>query len=534
MFLVQFKRDLILPNPFLFLLPVLLLIFSCEKDKGLFETLKEFEPLDNTETNVDSAESDLDPNSDDNEDVFIDTDETETIEKEFVYGDNVFYVAVNGSEGNDGKTENTPWSIGFAFNSAKAGDTIFIEAGNYGNVNLLVNHSGNAQEGIYFIGYKDFPLDTKTSGASSVSYEDYKNNGDILDSSILPTFMGRRDNDIGLGSAIRMFDKDYIHLENIQVQYYKSNIVNRGGKHCVFKNIITTDAGDFNLDHSDRDGNSGFNMTGQGLTIDDGDYNIIRDCLAINCGMRGVIVENGSDYTEHYDTKVYSDNNINATDYYYLISSNSSNALLENIYVERAKGMGHIAHGICLKDGANNNIVRNCTVVNTRIELSFDDVTDNLVEDSIILGRDEAVGCISIANGANHNVFRNVTVDGAAGGVKFEDWIDGDGDGASNAGHNNQFIDCNFSNMEYGVAFFFWDVLYTEAYENVFTNCSFSDMEALFQINRPNRANEFYSCSFSNIIDLSNSRSKNGLYPDFPLDAKFHNSITNNLGFELP
>ncbi len=511
-------------------------LVACGPENDLYQTLQELEVIKDEE-NVLGADEQIEVSEESDgtlDDELVVEDEEVGLAEHFFYGDHVFYVSTNGNVANSGKTEKEPWNIEIAFKNATAGDTILISAGNYGNVDLLVGNSGNSQEGIYFIGYKEYPFDTVTTGVSSVSYEDYKSNNDALDSDILPTFIGNRTNDVGIGSAIRMFDKDYIHLENIQVQYYKSNIVNRGGKHCVFKNIITTDAGDFNIDNSDKNGNSGFNMTGQGLTIDDGDYNIVRDCLVINCGMRGVIVENGSEYTEHYNSKVYSDNDINSTDYYYLISSNSSHALLDNIYVERAKGMHHIAHGICLKDGANNNVIRNCTVVNTRIELSFDDVTNNLVEDSIIIGRDEAIGCISVANGAHHNTFRNVTVENVAGGVKFEDWIDGDGDGASNAGHHNQFINCTFKSMEYGVAFYFWDVLYTEAYNNSFTNCNFEDLKVLFQINRPNRDNIFENCSFKNIPDLVNSRSKNGLYPEFELNAKFYNSQKVNLGFELP
>lgn len=521
---------------FFLLLTFIGVSISCASETDLYQTVQDLNEFSKEDTSVEADNSDETEETEEDElptdDTAINEDESEPSEN-FIYSEQVFYVSIDGKASNSGKTEREPWSVEHAFQIAKANDTIFIKAGNYGSVDLLVSNSGNSQGGIFFIGYYQYPLDVNSNGASTVSYEDYKSNNDGFDTSLLPTFVGNRTNDIGLGSAVRMFDKDYIHLENLQVQYYKSNIVNRGGKHCVFKNIITTDAGDFYIENSDKNGNSGFNMTGQGLTIDDGDYNVVRDCLAINCGMRGVIVENGSEYTEHYNTKVYSDNEINATDYYYLISSNSSYAILDNIYVERAKGMHHIAHGICLKDGANNNIVRNCTVVNTRIELSFDDVTENLVEDSTIIGRDEQVGCISVANGAHHNTFKNVTVEKAAGGVKFEDWIDGDGDGASNAGHHNQFIDCNFKGMEYGIAFYFWDVIYTEAYDNTFTNCSFENLEVLFQINRPNRNTVFESCNFENISDLINSRSKNGLYPDFELDAKFYNSTTSNLGFTL-
>lgn len=526
---------------FFLLLILLNVCLSCASESDFYQTIQELNDslIEDVSEEENSAEE-IDDNSNETEEEELPADDTSTKEDEsdptenFIYSENVFYVSVDGQASNSGKTEQEPWSVEHAFRTAKAKDTIFIKAGNYGNVDLLVTNSGNSEGGIFFIGYFQFPLDVISNGAATVTYEDYKQNNDSFDTNILPTFIGNRTNNIGLGSAIRMFDKDYIHLENLQVQYYKSNIVNRGGEYCVFKNIITTDAGDFYIENSDKDGNSGFNMTGQGLTIDDGDYNVVRDCLAINCGMRGVIVENGSEYTQHYNNKVYSDNGINATDYYYLISSNSSHAILDNIYVERAEGMHHIAHGICLKDGANNNIVRNCTVVNTRIELSFDDVTENLVEDSIVIGRDEHVGCISVANGAHHNTFKNVTVEKAAGGVKFEDWIDGDGDGASNAGHHNEFINCTFKGMEYGVAFYFWDVIYTEAFDNTFTNCSFENLEVLFQINRPNRNTIFESCNFENISDLINSRSKNGLYPDFELDAKFYNSTTSNLGFTLP
>jgi hypothetical protein len=514
---------------FLSLSSIVILCYSCTSDTDLFSEVL----LNNDDVNIEEAVDEETTDEETSNDETTDDENTDKDDTEFPTGENIFYVTVDGSDNNNGKSEAEAWNIQKAFTTIKAGQILYIKAGNYGGLELEVFNSGQSGKPIKFIGYKSFPNDIQSTNGPTISFQNYKDNNDGFDVNAMPTFIGNRIDDEGQGSAIVMFDKNYIHLENLQVKFYKSNIVNRGGKYCRFKNIITTDAGDFNMNHTDMYDDTGRNMTGQGLTIAHGDYNVIENSIAINCGMRGFIVENGSDYTEHYNSSVYSDNNINSTDYYYLIYD-SKYAILDNIYVERAEGMHHIGHGICFKDGAQNNILRNSKVKNTRIELSFDNVSNNVVQNCIIEGGNDQIGCISVANGAHDNLFNNVTVVDATGGVKFEDWIDGSGDGASNAGYNNEFVDCTFSGMEYGVAFLFFDVLNTEAYDNTFRNCTFDNFDVLFQINRPNRDNSFISCSFSNIEGLINSRSKTGLYPDFPLDATFENSKVFNLGFELP
>jgi hypothetical protein len=515
---------------FLSLSAIVILCFSCTSDTDLFSEVL----LNDKDVNIEEAvdEETADEETTD-EETAGDDKENDKENDNSLTGNHIFYVTTTGIESNSGKTESEAWSIEKAFSSAKSGNIIYVKAGNYGDTSVEVANSGSNGNPIRFIGYKDIPGDIKSNNAPTVTFEDYKNNNDGFDSNEMPTLVGTRIENEGLGRGIKLFDKHYIELENFQIKFYKTNIVNRGGKYCKFTNIITTDAGDFNLNHTDMYDDTGRNMTGNGLTIEDGDYNIVKNSMAINCGMRGFQIENGSDYSEHYNSFVYSDNNVNSTDYYYLIYD-SKYVVLDNIYVERAEGMHHIGHGICFKDGAQNNILRNSKVKNTRIELSFDNVSNNVVENCIIEGGVDKIGCISVANGAHDNIFKNITVTDATGGVKFEDWIDGDGDVASNAGYNNEFVDCIFSGMEYGVAFFFWDVLNTEAYDNTFRNCSFDNFDVLFQINRPNRSNSFISCSFSNIEGLINSRSKTGLYPDFPLDAIFENSEVYNLGFQLP
>ena len=65
----------------------------------------------------------------------------------------VYYVATNGSNVNPG-TQALPWSITYAFSTAASGDTVYIKAGNYGAVNLVVQNGNTA-----FIGYTNNPGD---------------------------------------------------------------------------------------------------------------------------------------------------------------------------------------------------------------------------------------------------------------------------------------------------------------------------------------------------------------------------------------
>ncbi|MFX0558411.1 right-handed parallel beta-helix repeat-containing protein [Maribacter sp. CXY002] len=484
---------------------LLVFINSCSSDSELFDI------LDNHQT----TEKDLESQED-----LIDGPEAS------YYGENIFYVTVDGNENNDGKTADTAWEISYAFQMAKAGDIIYVKAGNYGSLSLLVGQEGTVQEPIQFIGYKNSPEDIVSVDGASISYEEYKENGDAFDPLEMPTLVGDRIDDIGYGVGLKLTGKQHIQISNFQISRYQHNLLAYYCDNLKLTNIVLSDSGDFNLANTDSaalGGTIGLNQTGEGISIYNSNYVEVRNCISINDGMRGIMLTE-SNYSKNYNSKIYSDNDINSCDYYYLLY-NSDFGLLENIYVERVGQLQHEGHGICLKDGASDNILRNCYVNNTMIELSFNNVYDNLIENCYIDGGFKE-GEIRIANGAHHNTFYRVTVNGGEGGVTFCDWFE---NGLTNAGHDNEFVECTFSNNKFGVGFYHWSLGNTEAYNNIFNNCTFNNSPFLFQVDRPNRDNLFKNCIFENIPGYMH-----WAYPqseNLTVNAIFEDNIYNNTGF---
>ena len=486
-------RDLL----YLFCLLFLTISLSCTSDADLFTAIEENQGLDTTETteeessgieNTESADN-QEPEEEDNGEV-----------GSAIFGENIFYVTTEGSSSNDGKTEDTAWNIDYAFNNAQAGNIVYVKAGNYHGISLEVGNSGTAANPIQFIGYKTTPEDIESSNTPTVTYEDYKNNGDSYNTNEMPTLIGERINDVGLGQGIHIIGTDYIEIKNFQISRYQHNILVQYSDYVKLDNMILSDSGDFNPDNTDANGGvNGRNNTGESIAAYFSNYISITNCLAINDGMRGIMVSDSND-GEHYNSRVYSDNNINSCDYYYLLY-NSDNHVVDNIYIERVGDLRHEGHGLCLKDGSSNNLIKNSYIKATMLELSFDNVHDNIIQDCYIEGGFNE-GEIRVANGAHDNKFYRNTVVGGEGGVTFCDWVDGGSDAISNAGFNNEFVDCTFSDMDFGIGFYFFAQFESVVYDNTFVNCNFKNLEYLFQVDRPNRGNKLQDCTIENVPSL--------------------------------
>lgn len=80
-----------------------------------------------------------------------------------VHAQNLYYVSTNGNNPNNGTTISTPWkTVTYAASSASPvspGDTVFIEAGNYGNEYVVFETDGTATDKITFEGYQTVPGD---------------------------------------------------------------------------------------------------------------------------------------------------------------------------------------------------------------------------------------------------------------------------------------------------------------------------------------------------------------------------------------
>ncbi len=452
--------------------------------------------------------------------------EEESQDNEFVVPEGSFYVATNGSSSNDGLSPSTAWSIEYAFTNAQAGDHVFIKAGDYGNVRLQPGNGGTSSNPIRFIGYRSQPGDIVASGGSTFQY------GDALDASKMPLIKGNRINNEGQGTGIYNFHK-YIEISNIQITHYNQGLFS-SGEYNVFDNIIATEIGDFNPAHTfpDNTSNQSLNYAGVGIKVN-GDYSTIKNCFVLNAGAEGFRFA-GCQYQKQSYNKVYSNSTVNPCDYYYLLALGAHNNEVNNVYVERVGDLRHAGHGLILKFDTQNNTIRNSTVKNTWLELSYSGVENNDFIDCNVVGGPNNKGALAIANGAHHNTFTNTTVSNCVG-VLFSDWDEDFSRGdVKNAGHHNTFNQCTFDNNLAGVNFYWFsqDNPESPAHDNVFEDCTFSNMDNLFLIDRSNSNNLLKNCTLSNISALKN-HFRPTLNSGIPLDADYENNTLVNCGFTL-
>ncbi len=437
-----------------------------------------------------------------------------------------FFVTTNGSPDNDGLTEATAWSIEHAFETAVAGNIIYIKAGDYGNKQLIVDNSGLEDKPIQFIGYTNTPGDIITNDQGSTF-----NYGDALNPNIMPLISGIVQNGEGQGDGI-IANENYIEISNFQITKYDRGLIT-SGDYCAFKNIVITEIGDFNPSHSFPTGTSNpqLNYSGFAMSLE-GNHTKVSDCFVLNAGAEGIRISLGR-FQVHERNKVYSDNNINPSDYYYLITNGARSNTFRDCYIERVGNLEHEGHGLSLKVDASLNEFYDVSIKNTKIECSFSEVFDNVFERCTIEGGSDRTGLILVANGAHNNIFRECTIDNA-GGITFRDWNDGFADSRdeTDAGNNNQFISCVVKNGKVGINFDIWDELGAVAHNNTFTDCEFRDLDNLFFVNRPNELNRMENCIVENVTAFSASVFKNNKYTlDFQFDE---NTQFINNGFDKP
>jgi len=452
-------------------------------------------------------------------------------------GANIKYVTTTGKSTNTGATEASAWSISHAFNTAKAGDIVYIKAGNYGAVNLVVKNSGNASNPIQFIGYKTNPGDIESINGPTVSYQDYKNNGNKLDATVMPLLQGARTNNIGTGMGIEN-RKNYIDINNFQIRYFEYGIFSTGNN-INLNNIITSDHGDFYLNHSypNYTSDAFLNLTGSGIWMADALDCTIDNTIAINCGARGIAIVNSESIAMNYSS-VYCDNNTNPTDYY-IMAYNSKNSKFKYCDVNRIGNLSHFGHGFSIKVNSSYNSYQNCSANGTSFELNSN-IHHNTFTDCHVQGTGDALsGGWEVTNNSYENKFLRCSNDSGEG-IVFSDWIEGDGNNNINtAAYNNVFNDCKITNTVTHsgtiIDFHFNSQagrLTSYAKDNTFINCTFSGADNLFKVDRVNSGNKFINCNISDIESLRTSRYE--INKSLKLDVIFEDCKFENIGFQNP
>ena len=506
---------------------------------------------------------------------------------------NKFYVDTAGSSTNIGYVI-LPWSIVHAFSTAASGDTVYIKAGNYGVVNLVVQNSNTT-----FLGYTNIPGDLS-----------FVNQPDSLDTfltnsydQIYPTINIMNPVSGGIGVDFGSW-KTGVVVKNMQILNCERG-VSIVGEHHLVENMILSGFGDVNSYYH-----------GKGMSIY-GHTSTIKHCFILNGASEGISVSGDSNLVS--SSKVYSNDTsttYSLTDYYIYISPNSSTKQakynrIEDCYIEKRghylAHQGHNGHGfsitmsyvhkLCdtgggycydasLKDLiATNNIIKNCTSKNIgeAIMLRGDGVRYNNLEQITSL----SFGGLTIQNSARYNTFDRCNIKNSyywkdpiyssvykSGGVTFLSSYYGDST-AQNCpsnennsfpweqqltGNHNTFTNCLFENVASGIAMrSFADYEYPSyhslagqatdrinrkvVYANDFINCTFvgraDDNDALFTAERGNLQNNLTNCIIYGFKDfefrsftINTSLSVVSKNGIIPTDFSYTNCLFYNNGFD--
>lgn len=468
------------------------------------------------------------------------SNEEQTAEEEVIQPNNnttastegAYYVSTTGNSSNNGLTEATAWNIEHAFSNAIAGDVVYIKAGNYGNKELVVDNTGSLNNPIKFIGYTNTPGDLVSIEGSTFKY------GDQLSASKMPLLEGTPINGIGSGTAITIYEP-HIFIENIQLTKFEKGIfakTNNGH----FKNIVVTQMGDFNPSHSYPNGTSNafLNYSGIGILMD-GDSFDISNNFVLNCGAQAITFQNTNNSKGDFNA-VYADNNVNPTDYYFHLGSNTTNSEFTNTTVFRVGSLTHLGHGIVLK-GANNitgNTFDGFEITNTVLEPQFPNTSNNvfkngkITKESNVNSQTPSVGGINLANGAHHNYFESITLTNCS--IKFQDWKDGLSGDVDDASDNNLFKNVTVKDSYSAIAFAYFQVENhaSSADNNVFEDCRFENLEYLFEVDRANSNTKLKNCTIINVNKFKIERISGG--PSYPINSTYENCNWSNINFTPP
>ncbi|KPM30349.1 Hypothetical protein I595_3510 [Croceitalea dokdonensis DOKDO 023] len=470
-------------------------LIGCEADTDLYGELTQFQEDETITEDFDTTPI---------------PDNATGSEEEFVVDENSYFVSSEASGSNDGKSEATAWTWSEAVAKARPGMTIYVKAGKYTSGNFEFNQRGDSSEKLRFIGYKEVPgdIDAFKQTLLSNSVRDRRGttrlaNDEEFDYTKRPTALD-----------MPFFEKAYLRNDmffTIRGQFIEfHNFIIKGGDFGMFFNAdsannkvincIIMEQG--NLDIGSRDSSHPDRYQGFGIANRSSTNLEVRFCSFLNSEQHALEIK-GANSGVYADNVVYSYNEVNGTDYFFLITSESgrpsSDLIVEYNRCHRLTSTTHGGHGFIVKNGAINNTIRNWKVINTNIEASFASSTNNTFEKGELNGSyytdGDPLAYILTSNSATGNTFKDIIIDNVWGGLVFLDH----GEDRSNAyaGRANDYINIIVKNAQYGVIF-------SESYahlgpttDNQFLNCTFYNTQFGIRAHRENSGNAFINCHFS-------------------------------------
>ena len=419
-----------------------------------------------------------------------------------------YYISNTGNDGNSGLNETFAWkTITYAVSiesPVSAGDTVFVEAGNYTAENIVIQKNGTVTNPIIIQGYQSIPGDSP-----SLDYVF----GDNLDPFIMPLIDGE---DRSTGIGININGASNITINNLQITNFESGIIDHShldDLNTVLDNIIIKDIGDTLATYS-----------GRAIELYSSN-NTIKNCITINACAQGILIY--GDYNWIDNCEVYCDDNSSvqaAMDYYIVVYFGNNNSI-QNCYVERIGNLPHGGHGIGVKGDCENNLIKDCISKNLKGEgfyVRHRGSKYNTFNNCRAIGVTEGATGFVVRDGASYNEFNNCAVDSCKRGLMFFDTSEDDG--AQYCGRNNNFNNCIITNTELGIDFNDYDQD-TDVDSNFFNNCIFYNGQTLINVERNNFDNKMINCIISNYETLKTETGGYSLSFDFNYCDFYHNEF---------
>lgn len=364
-----------------------------------------------------------------------------------------YFVTVNGKASNDGLSEATSWSLPHAFSTAKAGDIVYVKAGNYGSLKLASSKAGTSGSPIKFIGYTKSPGDIVATVGPTYTKDNLIADGQSLPDNIMPHL---ENNPSGLnpnsGDDAITITHNYIEIHNFMVSEYEIGYDVKAS-YVTMNNCIGFQFGNWDSKavgwNDDSDGFDHTNRDGYAMRVTNNSTNCtITNNLMVDGGLVNYFFIGGGSHKIDNNHGIAL-NSGNGSDYIFDFY-NSSNNLISNTYAERSyKGtQGHRSRAMILQAVSDNNTVSNFTGVNARLQIE-NARNNSLTNVNIIGSGGENNGSVQIYGQANNNIFKNLTIDGG-GGIAFLGYDSNEKQRTpvTSAGDNNFFINVKILNLD--------------------------------------------------------------------------------------
>ncbi len=382
-----------------------------------------------------------------------------------------YYVSTaSGASNSNAGTQAQPWrTITYAATKAVAGDTVYIQGGNYGNEHVVVSNSGTSSAPIVFEGYDGWP--------------------------VLGTLPSPRTTPSSSEIGFTISSKSYITVKNLKFTWYFDCMYTYSASHITLENLYIASCG-------------GETSQGDGIFLKQSTYVTVKDCTVIDCGGNNVFLDRSNYCTIDGLTTLgtLASSNTYCTDYYCVMRAGHDN-VFKNSYAEdkvSSTGLpsGKGNHGFSVKDNdytphSYNNQVIDCKAIGfeecfTAAHYVHDNQFIRCIADNS--GKSTSWNAaLQARNGAFNNTFRDCTATGRRVVVSMTDYAESNN---YDSKYGNKWIICTLKGIGQSNSI---GVLFNWTSSNTFENCVFDNVQYLARYSQTNSGNAFKNCIVYNI-----------------------------------